>query len=485
MLVLQKKRMFRYKLLIFIALGLFGACAPTTQMQNVPTRTLPAQYEAVGKDSTNMAQINWRVYFDDALLVSFVDTALRNNLDLLSLLQKIEATATEIQVAEGARMPVVTSNVATGMRRFGRYTMDGVGNYDTRFSPNITRNQIIPEHLPELFVGIQATWEVDIWKKLKNRKQTAVLRYLSSKEGRNVMVANLVAHIANYYYDLLALDFELDAIQKNIVLQERALAIVLVQKEAGIANELAVKQFQAQTLNFQTLEFELKQQIVEIENKMNYLMGRYAQPIARNKSAFSKAIPAIVQNGLPTQLLQNRPDIKQAELELQASKIDVSIARADFLPSLHLGASLGLQSFRPERIFLPASLAYSVLGGLAAPLINKNAIKARYKFAQARQVESIYQYQKTMLVAYFEAYNETIRLQNLQKMYDLKGREVETLRLATESANDLFATGRANYLEVVFTQKNALHSQLELIILRKRQYNAMIDLYKALGGGWR
>jgi outer membrane protein TolC len=343
----------------------------------------------------------------------------------------------------------------------------------------------VPDHLPEFFVGIQATWEVDIWKKLKNRKQTAILRYLSSREGKNFLVANLVAQIANYYYDLLALDFELEAIQKTIELQEKALSIVLVQKEAGTANELAVKQFQAQTLNFRTLEVELKQQIVEIENKMNYLMGRYAQPIGRNKTAFEKNIPTVVQNGLPTQLLQNRPDIRQAELELQAAKLDVAIARAHFLPSLHIGASMGLQTFRPELLLNPASIAYSLLGGLSAPLINKNAIKANYRYANAKQVESIYQYQKTVLIAYFEAYNETIRLQNLQKMYEIKDKEVETLRLATESANDLFATGRANYLEVVFTQKNALQSQLELIILKKRQYNAMMDLYKSLGGGWR
>jgi outer membrane protein, multidrug efflux system len=382
-------------------------------------------------------------------------------------------------------LPFVTGGVGTGIRRFGKYTTDGVGNYDVQFSPNITRDQVVPQNLPNYDIGFQTTWEADIWGKLNNTKKSALAQYLSSIEGKNYVITNLVAEVANDYYNLLALDNELATIQQTITLQQNSLEIIKTQKSAGAANELAVKQFEAQVLNFKSLEFDIKQAITEEENKMNFLLGRFPQDVPRSNTLFSQDAPTTIHKGIPTDLLKNRPDVRQAEYVLQAMNFDVLAAKAAFYPSLNIGLNIGLQSFNEKFILSPESFAYNLFGGLTAPLINRSAIKSRFNAAKAREVEALYNYQKSILNGYIEVYNQISKISNLERMYSLKSQEVQTLDQSIAISQSLFSTGRASYLEVIYTQKNSLQTKLELAIIKKKQYNAIVDVYKALGGGWQ
>jgi outer membrane protein TolC len=272
--------------------------------------------------------------------------------------------------------------------------MDGAGNATTDILPG----QTVPVNLPDYFVGLQTSWEADITGKIQNRKKAAVARYLSSIEGKNWLITNLVAVIASTYYELQALDIELEIIRENISIQENAVAVVTSQKESGAANELAVEQFRAQLLTTKSLEVEIEQQIIETENQINSLLGRYPQPIERGKTILTHIIPTQLQTGVPSDLLRNRPDIKQAELELIAAKADVKAARAAFYPSLNITGGLGFQAFKPNLLFTtPQSFVFSLVGGLSAPLINRSAIKANFKGASAYQVELLYNYQKSIL----------------------------------------------------------------------------------------
>jgi len=244
------------------------------------------------------------------------------------------------------------------------------------------------------------------------------------------------------------------------------------------------KNFQAEVLKTQSLEFDILQQIKEAENKINFLLARYPQEIPRNTSNFLSLMPAAVTSGIPSQLLANRPDIKQAELQLTAAKLDVKVARAEFYPSFGISAAVGLQAFNPTYLVkLPESILYSLAGDLAGPLINRNAIKAEYYSANARQLQAMYNYEKTILNAYFEVANQLSRIDNLEKSYDLKSKQVAALNRSIEVSNDLFKSARVDYFEVLMTQRDALEAKLELVETQKDQLNAVVNIYRELGGG--
>lgn len=472
------------KYLIPIALALtllVSSCKPAANLQQGRIKPLPASFGDT-RDTSNIAAISWKQYFSDPHLVRLLDTALANNPDLLMAYQRIQAAQADVLLNRGALRPALSAGGAAGIRRFGAYTMDGAGNKTTE----IQDDQIVPNHLPDYFVGLQASWEIDLWGKLRSRRKAAMARFLSSVEGRNWVITHLVAELALSYYELLALDEELNIIRETIALQENALAMVKVQKQAAAANELAVEQFEAQLLTLRSMGLEVQQAIAENESRLNFLAGSYPQPIPRDKSAFTQAFPFPLQVGVPGALLQNRPDIKQAELELTAARADVQAARAAFYPSLNINGSMGMQAFKTSLLLAtPESFAYSLLGNLTAPLLNRSGVRAAFQGANASQSAALQAYRKTLLTAYMEVYQQMLRMNNLQQVYELKTREVDIFTRSNQTSSELFKTGRANYLEVLITQQNTLQARLALIHTRKNQFQTAVNLYKALGGGWR
>jgi outer membrane protein TolC len=225
--------------------------------------------------------------------------------------------------------------------------------------------------------------------------------------------------------------------------------------------------------------------ITVTENHLNVLCGRYPQPIARDKTTFS-SFQYQLSAGIPSQLLALRPDIKEVELELVAAKCDLNAAKAAFYPSFSITGTLGFQAFQSSLVFqTPESFAYTILGGISAPLLNRRAIKVQFNTAKAYQAESLLKYQKTILNGYIEVSNEMANLETLQKTLDLKSKEVYSYEKSVEIANDLFKSGRATYLEVLNAQRTAIEAKIDLINTKKSQYKSSINLYKALGGGWQ
>jgi multidrug efflux system outer membrane protein len=468
-------------ILVLLISIVYSGCKTPEMTVKSDTKPMPQSFTET-KDSTNSADIKWKDFFADKNLINLIDTALKNNFDVLMTLQKIEIARNDLRLSKGAMLPTISSNFSYLQRKFGYYTMDDAGNRTTEITPG----KMVPTNLPDYFIGLQATWEVDIWGKLRNKKKAAFSRYLNGVEGSNLVLTNLVSEIATAYYELIASDNELVIIYETIKLQQDALEIIKVQKEAGAANELAVKQFEAEVLNSQGLEFETLQQITENENKLNFLLGRFPQPIVREKSNFTSQIPTQINAGIPSQLLKNRPDIKQAEFELLATKFDVKTAKAAFYPSFNITGSLGFQAFNTAFLFTtPQSLAYNLLGSLTTPLLNRSAIKAQFNNAKVNQLAAMYNYQKTILNGYVEVSNEVSNIKNLEQIHDRKTKEVEALTQSIAISNDLFKSGRATYFEVLMIQSRSLQSKLELVNTKKRQYNAIVNIYKALGGGWR
>ena len=475
----MKTRIIHKPYLAAVLALLLGGCAPALKVKKTENRSVPASY-ANSQDTTNTAKIKWKEYFNDPDLAALIDTALKNNQELNITLQEIEINKNEIRARKGEYLPFVGLNVSAGADRVPRYSWKGTveENVDVTNGPNAFKSST------DYFIGPMASWEIDIWKKLRNAKKAAATRYLASIEGRNFMVTNLVAEIAGSYYELLTLDNQLDIVQKNREIQTKSLQIVKQEKDAAKVTQLAVNRFEAQLLNTQNLQYDILQKITETENRINFLTGRFPQPIPRNFLSFTDIVLDTIYSGVPSQLLQMRTDIRQAELQLAAAKLDIKVAKANFYPSFKITAGVGLQAFNPAHLINPQSLIYTLAGELITPLVNRNAIKATYYNANAKQIQAVYNYERTILNAHLEVANQLSGINNFAKSFDTKSKEVDILAQSVTISNQLFRSARADYMEVLLTQREALESKIDLVEIKMNQLNAKVNIYKALGGGW-
>ena len=467
------KNLFALLLPFSIVLVIVSGCKITTPPALPDRVTLPETYIG-GTDTLTDGNIRWQEFFSDPLLVNLIETALENNFDLLRAIQRVEMARADYAIREGAFLPSL-SGVASA----------NLGNVNQNMVGNTAQDQRMNNVREEYFLGFQSSWEADIWGRLKHEKKAAYSRLLASEKGKHLVTTALVAEIARLYYELLAVDNELEVVRKNIDFQKIALEIINIQKMGGRATELAVQQFTAQLLSTKALEKEKEQHIIELETQINLLMGRFPQHIVREKDISELSLPETIHEGIPSALLLNRPDIQQAELGLAAAQAEVQAARAAFLPSLTLSPYVGLNALSTSLLFqTPQSLAAGVLGGVTAPLFNKKKIRSAFKRSVAVRAEAFYHYQEAIITGYGEVVNNIRSIGNLEEVYALKEEEVEVLLNAVSTSNVLFTSGYASYLEVITAQKSVLEAELELANIKKGIFHSVIGLYKALGGGW-
>lgn len=472
-----KNRIFKYLLIVILTIHSIGCKLPKNG-HNAVTMKIPENY-LNSTDSINSAAIPFKSFSTDPYLQTLIDSALANNQELNIILQDINISKNEIRARKGDYLPFLNIGGGAGIERSGRYTRLGAVDAST----DIQENKPIPDPLPNFMIGANASWEIDIWRKLRNLKKAAMLRYLATAEGKNFTVTHIVADIANDYYELITLDIQLDILKNNIEIQKNALEIVKQLKNAAKVTELAVRRFEAEVAKNQSRQFYILQDITETENRINFLVGRFPQPVTRNAASFNSITPT-VNVGIPSQLLQNRTDVRRAEQQLAAAKLDVKAAKANFYPTLRITGGIGYQAFDPKFLLNPKSLIYSIGGDLIAPLINRNAIKAYYYSANARQIQSIYNYERTVLNAYIEVANQLANIENLNNSYNLITTQVQALTRSIDISTGLFQSARADYMEVLLTQRDALESKFDLVETKKKQMHAMINIYQALGGGW-
>lgn len=469
--------------LVQLALGsallFLVSCTATAPLVTPPRATaVPTTFQTTATDTATIARLDWQKFFADSVLVGLIDTALRANPDLGIALQRVEQARAGVLAARGALLPQVSAGVVGSFDKFADYS--GVGNSDT----NDGLRQL-PSIVPDLFVGFRSTWEIDLWGKLRSRRKAAYARLLATEQGRRLVQTTLVAQVASLYYELLTYDNQLAVLLKNHAYQARAVEVVKIQKLGGRATELAVQQFTAQLLRTRSLEAEAKQRIAATENTLNRLLGRYPQRIPRGRPLAAQAVPAAVSTGLPAAMLLRRPDVQQAELQLTAARADVAAARAAFLPSLTLAPYLGVNAYSPALLLsTPGSLAYGLLAGVAAPVLNRSAVRAGYARNAAEQRAAYLNYQKTIQSGFEEVTTNLRGLENFRDVADLRQQEVDALTKAVTTANDLYRANYATYIEVITAQRSVLDAELNLTAARRQQFLLLIDLYRALGGGW-
>jgi len=428
----------------------------------------------------NVAQIGWCEFFNDPYLTDLISQSLTGNQELRILNEEIQIANNEVLSRRGDYLPFVTFRSRADLDKASRFTRDGAVEEELTVAPG----KRFPEPLPDFLLATEVSWEIDIWRKLRNARDAASLRYLGTRDGRNYIVTRLVSEVAEKYYELLALDNRLQTLDKTIAIQEQTLETAKAMKEAARGTELAVQRFEAEVRKNQAERLIILQEVVEVENRLNFLAGRFPQPVVRQSTDYINLQLRALSAGVPAQLLQNRADIRQAERELAAAGLDIRVARARFYPSLNITAGFGYEAFNPRYLFMgPESMIYNVGGDLIAPLINKKAIQADYMTANAVQLQKVYDYQRTVLNAFVEVINRLSKVENYGRSIEVKKQQLSSLEASVDSATTLFQNARVDYMEVLLAQRDLMEARMVLIETKQQQLAAIVNAYQALGGG--
>ncbi len=406
--------------------------------------------------NTNSSQLGWCQFFEDPTLKSLISESLSGNQELKILAQDIRIANNEILARRGSLFPFFN----LGARLEWKSLVALLEAERSKISLQQPPVEASPDPLPNFLVAADVSWEIDVWRKLRNARDAATLRFLGTQAGRNYVVTRLVADVAENYYELLALDSRLAILDKTIQIQRESLEVAKALKEAARGTELAVQRFQAEVQKNESEKLIIQQEITETENRINYLAGRYPQKVQRPSVEYIDLNLGFLQVGVPSQQLQNRADIREAEREVGAAGLDVRVARAQFYPSLVLTAGVGYEAFNTRYLFSsPESLIYNAAGGLVGPLINRAAIKADYMNANARQLQAIYNYQQTVINAHIEVINSLSMLENLSRSIEIKKEQLKSLESSVENATKLFQNARGDYIEVLLAQRDLLEAR--------------------------
>lgn len=430
-------------------------------------------------NSENSAQLGIEQFYNDPILTGLIHQGVVDNRELRILNEEVQIARNEVLSRQGAYLPFITAGAGGGLDKPSLYTPAGAAEEQLSYPGD----KHFPDPLPNTALGLNLFWQLDIWRQLRNARDAAAQRYLAATERRNYFVTRLVAEIAENYYHLMALDKRLENLNQTIELQEKSLEISKAKKEAGRGTELAVQRFQAEVRKNQSEKLIINQEIVEVENRINFLINRFPQPIERMSAGFFDLGTHALSVGVPSQLLENRPDIRQAERELVAAGLDVRVARARFFPTLTITGSIGYEAFNPKYLFVPEAFVARVAGDLVAPLINKKAIRADYLSANARQLQSVYNYQRVILNGFTEVINRLSMVENYGRSIAIKKQQLESLEASVDSATKLFQAARAEYIDVLFSQRDLMDARMVLIDTKRQQLSAIVNTYQALGGG--
>jgi outer membrane protein, multidrug efflux system len=450
---------------------------------------VPKKYEGPQVPDSNRlsigdsaAFISWRHFFSDPYLVSLIETALANNQEFNSQILDIEIAAQEVRERQAAYQPQVGGGAGAGYVTPSANTAEGVLD-------KVIRNNGYYSGNPDfnLNLGPTLTWEVDIWKRLRNAKEAARLRMVSEYEVRNFLISRLVTEIATNYYELEAVDNSLKILDENIAIQQAAFVKMQLLKAYAKANQLAVNRFEAQLNKTKSQRYATIQSIVVKENRLKFLTGSYREaPILRHSDQLMTMPVDELQTGVPAQLLENRADIREAEARIKAAKLDLNSVKKQLYPNLLITAGTGFSGFSPQLLFqTPASLLYNVAGEFTVPLINRKAIIAGIQIADAYQTQTVLTFEQTLLKAYTDVLNQEANIRNMQQAFDKKKREVVLLDEAIVIANQLFKYAKATYIEVLLTQEEKLNAERDLVDVKMNLVGSRVNLYRALGGGWR
>lgn len=461
---------------IFLIAGAIAlAACNVTKPYKQPDLQLPAQYNAVAySDTANVANIPWKDFFTDTTLKALIEKGIAYNYDLQLAVKRIESAQQQLQQAKTLQLPTLNASVSGQYNRPSKNSLNGSFSEFTGSS-----------HYDDYILGLNLSWEADVWGKLRSQKKAAALQYLQTYEAKKTVQTQLVADIADGYYNLLMLDEQLRIAKANLQLADSTLKLTALLKDAGDNTQLSVEQTEAQRQAVAILIPQLEQQIALQENALNELTGQYPQGIDRQTALSDISLPQQLQAGIPAAVVSHRPDVRAAEIDVMIANEKTGIAQANMYPNFNITASGGWESLKTGNWFnIPASLFGIVTGTIAQPILNHRENKTNLEVAKINREQSVIKFRQSVLGAVTDVSNALVQIDKLERQEKINAQQVRTLDSAINHANMLYKSGMANYLEVITAQNSSLQSRLDLASVHCQQLIAAVALYKSVGGGW-
>ena len=460
-------------ILMVIAAALLSACSITKKYERPTTLSTDKLYrDEVTADTTTIAHMPWQSVFKDEKLNALIQKGLDNNLNLKNAIENIIQAQASLRQSKLAYYP--TLNFDANVTR-NKQSQAGLN-----FPPGININTLTTTYK----LGLSTSWEADIWGKLSSSKRAALASYLATDAAKQAVQTQLIADIANNYFLLLSYDKSLKITEETLESRIKNVETIKALKEGAIVTGAAVVQSEANQHAAEVLIPDLKQSIRETENALNILLGQAPGPIDRGEME-AQIIPENLAVGVPSQLLQNRPDVRQAEFNFRVAFESTNLAKTYFYPSLTLTASGGFSNLELKDFFTN-SIFYSIIGGLTQPIFNQGLNKMRLTTAQSQQLQAYNNFQQSLLIAGQEVSNALYSYEMASAKEDSRKKQIEALEKAVDYTQQLLEYSSAtNYTDVLTSEQNLLAAQLSGINDNLQKLQAVVNLYRALGGGWK
>ncbi|KAA2239541.1 efflux transporter outer membrane subunit [Chitinophaga agrisoli] len=473
MLYMQKRSIVTIFFLIVVVLA---ACRVGRNYER-PALVLPEQFNSQPQapSDSSIAGVEWKQFFTDPTLLALIDSTLKGNYDLQLALKRIESAQSYVKQAKVAWLPSLGLQATASTTSPSKNSLNGIS----------LSSFLKTSHIEDYTLAANLSWEIDVWGKIKRQKEAALAAYLQSYEGAHAVQTELVANVANSYYNLLMLDEQLQIAKHNVALSDSIVQMMRLQKAAGEVTELAVQQATAQQQTAALLVPQLEQGIAIQENGLRILAGQLPGTLARNGSLEDIRMWEQLNTGLPAELISKRPDVRAAEMDLVAANAQVGVAQASMYPTLTLTGTGGLNSYKAAHWFDINSLFGTVAGGITQPIFQRRQLKTQLEQAKIARDEAAIRFRQQALNAIGEVSNALVSLDKLQAQRQIATDQVKTLDVAIEQSRMLFRSGLANYLEVITAQSNSLQAQLTRADVVRQQLSAGVELYRSLGGGWK
>ncbi|HYI10916.1 MAG TPA: efflux transporter outer membrane subunit [Thermoanaerobaculia bacterium] len=449
--------MKRFLPIIFLALS---ACTVGPNYQK-PAVAVPEQfYGASGPASAeSLADAKWFDVFADPVLRSLVEEALRNGYDVRIAAARVEEARARYGIAGAARLPDVDYEVRTGFGRQGGET--GAA----------------------LAANVGAFWELDLWGRIRRLNEAARAQYLASEEGQRAVRLALGAEVASAYFDLRELDAELDIARRTVGAFQNTLGLFETRLRGGTASGLETARAEALLANAAAQIPLLEREIVATENQLNVLLGRFPGPIPRGTALAEQPLPAAVPAGLASALLLRRPDVRAAEQALIAANANIGVAEAAFYPTLSLTGLLGVQSSDLSELF-GEGRTWNIQAGLLGPIFNAGRLRNQRKIAVAQFDEALAEYEQSVTRALADTSTSLVTLEKLATAETERQRALRANEEAVRLVTLRYESGFSAYFEVLDAMQQLFTAQNNLARTRRDRLIALVQLYRALGGGW-
>ncbi|MBA9073191.1 NodT family efflux transporter outer membrane factor (OMF) lipoprotein [Flavobacterium gossypii] len=466
----MKNKIYKISLLVLAAV-VMQSCFVAKKYDRPEMKTEDLyRTEVVSTDSTSLANVSWDKVFTDPILQGHIKKGLQNNLDIRIAMQNIVAAEATMKQGKAGYFPTLSGNADWTHQQLSKNSQLGSFLQDRSTDQYQLTGTL--------------SWEADIWGKIRSNKRAANAAYLQTIAANQAVKTQLIANIASTYYQLLSMDAQIKVAEQTLINRNESIETILALKDAGNVNEVGVKQTEAQKYATEIIIADLKNNVIILENALSILLGESPRKIERS-TLEDQAMQPEITLGVPATLLRNRPDVIAAEYNLISTFEQTNVARSNFYPTFKVTATGGFQSIDLQQWFSANSFFANVVTGLTQPIFNQRQIKTRFEVAKANQEKAYLQFEQSLLTAGREVSDALAQYNNETAKITIREKQVDALKKAADYSDELLTYGLVNYLEVLTAKDNALNTELNLIDNKYKQYNAIIQLYRALGGGWQ